>query len=329
MSALLGHDKNLRLLKRYVDENRPAHAYLFSGTSGVGKKKAALDFACMINCRDFFHHDHNAGCNTCRRILSSSHPDVHVETPQRNSIRIDAVRNIISFLKYPPVEATYRLVIVDDAHLMNRAAQNALLKTLEEPPPNRIIILVTSRASSMLPTVRSRLRKITFGPLNDDHLKILLSECQGISTEDARAAIAMASGSIERAILKASPKNVEFRARTIDRLFKKGSRVYLGMFDLSSEAGSDKIRTMDVLEIIGSVLRDILVTRLETGGTLINSDYSELIRECAAKNITRDLIAAYGEVLKAAERLDLDINLGKTLLLDVTFLKIESILERA
>jgi hypothetical protein len=129
--------------------------------------------------------------------------------------------------------------------------------------------------------------------------------------------------------LKASPKNVEFRARTIDRLFKKGSRVYLGMFDLSSEAGSDKIRTMDVLEIIGSVLRDILVTRLETGGTLINSDYSELIRECAAKNITRDLIAAYGEVLKAAERLDLDINLGKTLLLDVTFLKIESILERA
>lgn len=329
MSSLLGHQRNLELLRRYVNEDRPAHAYLFSGRQGVGKKKAALEFACMINCQNFGDHLQPETCNTCRRILSNSHPDVYLEQPERNSIRIDAVRKIISFLKYPPIETNYRFVIIDDAHLMNRSAQNALLKTLEEPPPNRIIILVTSQPSSLLQTVRSRLRRITFEPLSQNDLKRLLSQFKEMSSEQTLTALAMASGSIERALSKSSPQSVEFRSKVISTLFEKGDTVYQRLIELCAEGGSDKTKTDDLLEIASGVVRDAITIKLQAEAALINSDFEELIVRLALANSMNHLMAAYDEILRASERLALDVNLSKSLVLDVTFLKIESILKRA
>lgn len=295
----------------------------------MGKKKAALEFACMVNCPDFSEHDRSTTCNTCRRILSNSHPDIHIEQPERNLIRIDAVRKIISFLKYPPIETSYRFVIIDDAHLMNRSAQNALLKTLEEPPANRIIILVTSQPSSLLQTVRSRLRRISFGPLSREHLRKLLSNSKDMSPEALSSAVAMASGSIERALSKAEQKNVEFRRRVISTLFEKRDRVYFHLVELMADAGSDRVSTDDLLEIASGFIRDVIVTKLDSKAPLINADYEALIKKLAVANSTNRLMMAYDEILKASDRLDLDINLGKNLVLDVTFLKIEGILNRA
>lgn len=329
MSSLLGHEKILELLKRYARDNRPAHAYLFSGRQGVGKKRAALEFACMINCPDFSAHDTLTSCNTCGRILCNTHPDIHIEQPERNLIRIDAIRKIISFIKYPPIEISYRFVIIDDAHLMNRSAQNALLKTLEEPPANRIIILVTSQPSSLLQTVRSRLRRISFGPLSDEHLEKLLSNSKNMSPEALNAALAMASGSIERALSKAAPKNVEFRRRVISTLFEKIDRPYYHLVELSAEAGTERVATDDLLEIAAGFLRDVIVTKLDSNAPLINTDYEALIKRLVSANSINRLMMAYDEILKASDRLDLDINLGKNLVLDVTFLKIEGILKRA
>lgn len=329
MSSLLGHERNVKLLRRYAEENRPAHAYLFSGRQGVGKKKAALEFARMINCEDFDVHDEPLNCNTCRRILTRSHPDVHLEQPEKNNIRIDAIRKIISFLKYPPIEANFRFVIIDDAHFMNRAAQNALLKTLEEPPPGRIIILVSSQPYSLLQTVRSRLRRINFGPLGERHLKTLLSKHKELSEVESQTALALASGSIERALSKSSPQNVEFRSRVISNIFEKGWCVHQRLLDLSAEAGSEKNKTDDLLEISGTVLRDAIITKLEAGTAIINADQSILVEKISEINTLNHLISAYEEIKKASVLLDLDVNLNKNLVLDVTFLKIESILNRA
>lgn len=329
MSSLLGHERNLELLRRYVIENRPAHAFLFSGRQGIGKKKVALEFARMINCDDFNEHNQPMLCNTCRRIMTGSHPDVHVLMPVKNGIRVDAIRSVISFLKYPPIEANFRLVIIDDAHLMNRSAQNALLKTLEEPPPNRIIILISSQPSSLLQTVRSRLRRIDFGPLNDDDLRTLLAEHKNLSEDEAQTALAMASGSIERALSKSAPQNVQFRHKVISNLFQKCANPYLGLLDLAFEAGSDKNRTDDLLDIAGTLLRDAIITKLGGGASLINGDYLELITRIGDINTLDQLMSAYDQILSGVEQLDLDINLSKNLVLDVTFLKIESILHRA
>ncbi len=328
MQPLLGHERNLLQLKRHVEENRPAHSYLFCGRQGVGKKKAALEFACMINCAEFGKHVQPDYCNTCRRILGGSHPDVHLELPEKNIIRIDAIRKILSFLKYPPIETNFRIVIIDDAHLMNRSAQNALLKTLEEPPPNRIIILVSSQPTSLLQTVRSRIRRVNFGPLSETDLRTLLAEHRALSENELQTALAMAAGSIGRALSKSSPQNVQFRSKVILSVFDKSSKAYQSVLDISSEAGADKNRTDDILEITGTFLRDAIVKGLGANDQLINSDYSDLIDKIAAANSINMLISAYEEIMKACALLDLDINLSKNLVLDVTFLKIESILNR-
>lgn len=329
MSSLLGHQTNLELLSRYVHENRPAHAYLFSGRQGIGKKKVALEFARMINCPDFKDHRDPLSCSTCRRILTGSHPDINLQKPVKNIIRVDAVRNIIYFLKYPPIEANYRFVIIDDAHLMNRSAQNALLKTLEEPPPNRIIILVSSQSSSLLPTVKSRLRRIEFGPLTGEDIRALLLEHKNLDEDESRTALAMACGSIERALSKSAPQNVQFRNKVISCIFGKGPGSYRGLLDLAAEAGSDKSRTDDLLDIAGTVLRDAIIVKLGGREPLINADYIELIKKLSDLNTIELLMSAYDQILSASEQLDLDINLSKNLVLDVTFLKIEAILHRA
>ena len=329
MSSLLGHQTNLELLSRYVHENRPAHAYLFSGRQGIGKKKVAFEFARMVNCSDFEVHEDPLSCNTCRRILAGSHPDVHLHKPVKNMIRVDAIRSIISFLKYPPVEANFRIVIIDDAHLMNRSAQNALLKTLEEPPPNRIIILVSSQSSSLLPTVKSRIRRMEFGPLSGDDIRALLLEHKNLGEDESQTALAMACGSIERALSKSTPENVQFRNKVISCIFTKSLSPYRGLLDLAAEAGSDKSRTDDLLDIAGTVLRDALIIKLGGGEPLINADYFELIKKISDLNTAELLMSAYDQILSASEQLDLDINLSKNLVLDVTFLRIETILHRA
>lgn len=328
MLTLLGHEKNIELLKRYATEDRPAHAYLFSGRQGIGKKTAAFEFARMVNCPEFFNHAETFECHTCKRILSNAHPDIHLELPDRNLIRIDAVRKILSFLKYPPIEGQYRIVIIDEAHLMNRSAQNAMLKTLEEPPPNRMIILVSSQPSSLLQTVRSRLRQISFGPLSEEHLRTLLSREEKLTEHQIETALAMAAGSLERARLKSSPENIQFRSSVISAIFEDKDTLYRDVMELSAEAGVEKSKTTDLLEIVSSVIRDALVTNLGAESSLINSDYGSLIKRLSQNNSPSQLMRVYDEVLRASARLDLDVNLSRNLVLDVTFLKIESILTR-
>ncbi len=147
-----------------MGSKRTAHAYLFSGIEGIGKKLVALEFARMLCCPEYAGEPGHE-CGTCEKINRGAHPDVLIEAPLKGSIRIDRIRNLQAFFKYSPIEAPYRVIVIDDAHTMNRAAQNALLKTLEEPPSFGVLILITSKPSSLLPTVLSRLRKIKFAPL--------------------------------------------------------------------------------------------------------------------------------------------------------------------
>ena len=162
------------ILERTAKEGRPAHAYLFTGREGVGKRMAAFRFASMLNCPDP-QADPDGTCHVCRRISSETHPDFIIERPEKGMIRIERVRLLQNSFKFAPAEARFRIAVIDDAHLMNRSAQNALLKTLEEPPPARVIVLVTSKPFLLLSTVRSRCRRVRFGPIPLETLCAILS----------------------------------------------------------------------------------------------------------------------------------------------------------
>ena len=321
----LGHEHILSLLRQTVAEGRPAHAYLFSGPEGIGKKLVAVRFAAMLNCPQS-QDDSSASCPVCRRICEEKHPDFIIEKPLRGMIRIDRVRHIQSFFQFAPVEAFYRVAIIDDAHSMNRAAQNALLKTLEEPPAGRVLILVTSKPFLLLPTVRSRCRRIRFGPIRNDILAEILEQ-QGLDREKVSLVAATSGGSVARALEMSASHFLDLRRQMIDMLADSQSVGIRGNLELSAEISKDRDLALDAIGIALSWVRDLLAVKEgSVGSGIINSDLLDRI-VFSAEHLTREqLFSIYDELVKASELVEAEINVNRNLIMDVLLLRIRRIL---
>jgi DNA polymerase III subunit delta' len=326
MSALIGHEHIQDLLKRTVAGGRPSHAYLFAGREGVGKRLVAIRFASMLNCSSQ-KVDPECDCRMCRRIRDGKSPDVLVERPERGMIRIDRVRNLQRFFRYPPIESRFRVVVIDDAHTMNHQAQNALLKILEEPPPGRTLILVSSKPALLLSTVRSRCRKIVFGPLPLGPLTDMVSRQTGFSTDKSRVPASLAGGSAGKALELAGSKYMELREDMLSMLTHPGKRGVRGLLDLSVRISADREKASEAIEIATTLVRDMLV--MQSGGdasTAVNSDSLDIIASSAQHYTQDDLFAVYEELANAAELVDSDIHVNRNLVMDVALLKITRIL---
>ncbi len=325
MTFLVGHENNLALLKQTVTEGRPAHAYLFTGPEGIGKKRIGLRFACLLNCHGA-HENLEGSCSVCRRIIAEKHPDVTIERPERGMIRIDRIRNLQAFFKYAPVEGRYRVTIIDDAHLMNRSAQNALLKTLEEPPSGRVLILVTSRPSLLLPTVRSRTRRMRFNPIPLSSLAKLLEQ-MGIPLEKARALAVMSSGSVARAMEMDASSFLDLRERIVSALSDPKGKTIGGLLELSATISTDKHTAVQAIEIATTWIRDLLVEQAGFDLTeRIHGDFLDRIASAAQHDNSRQLLSVYDELVKASSLIESDINVNRNLVTDVMLLRIARIL---
>ncbi len=314
------------MLSRTAEEDRPAHAYLFSGRDGIGKKAVAFNFACLLNCPDR-EHDADHTCPTCRRIVREKHPDVAVERPERGIIRIEQVRAARSFFRYAPVEARYRVLIVDDAHLMNRAAQNALLKTLEEPPRASILILISSRPALMLPTVRSRCRRIRFQPIGAGELATLLARRRDVEPARARVLAAVACGSVERALTMDSSKSLETRDEIVEILCEPAKKGMAALLGFSEKISSDRATALEAIELASTWVRDLLTHRLGADGLdPIHSDLLDTTSLTAQHRSIDALLAVSEELRKAAELIEAEINANARLVTDLMFLRIARIL---
>ena len=153
-------------LQRSLQRGRLAHAYLFTGARGTGKEAAARTLAAALNCLDA-EHDACGKCDSCRRIAGGNHPDIHWVRPESKSRRItvDQLREFEQAVNFKAALARVKVGIVVDADCMNEEASNAFLKTLEEPPAQTIIILLTGEPQRLLPTILSRCLRISFGPV--------------------------------------------------------------------------------------------------------------------------------------------------------------------
>lgn len=326
MNSLIGHESIISFLERTVREGRPAHAYLFTGREGVGKKKVAVRFACMLNCPDL-DADPHANCSVCRRMSAQTHPDLLLEKPDKGMIRIERVRSVQGFFRYAPVEGRYRVTIIDDAHTMNRSAQNALLKTLEEPPPSRMLILVTDKPSLLLPTVRSRCRRMRFGPIPTDSLASLLQRQSGLPRERAQVLAAMSGGSVSRALEIGSPAFSGLRQEVVAALSAPAGRGIAGLLEWSAAISSDRARTLQVIEIARTWIRDVLVAKTHYNpSTIMNADMLDRISFAAQHHDEEDLVSVYEELVKASELVEADFNVNKNLATDVLLMRIARIL---
>ncbi|MEO5332282.1 MAG: DNA polymerase III subunit delta' [Magnetococcus sp. YQC-5] len=206
-NAILGHDEIVNRLRHALADDRPGHARLFHGPAGVGKRTTALALVQSLFCprpvRMATSLEGCGECNSCRKCLSGHHPDLQFLEVLEKKVRIsvDQIRELTRFIAFTPLESAWKAAIVDDAALMNDAGANALLKTLEEPPPGSLLILITNHPGSLLPTLWSRCQSERFLPLSEKNILTILERMQVDATQaDRDEAARLAAGSVGEAI---------------------------------------------------------------------------------------------------------------------------------
>jgi DNA polymerase III subunit delta' len=224
LDQIQGQERVLGLLRRALQRDRLAHAFVFAGPAGVGKRTTAFALARAILCPEA----PGSGCGSCidcRLIAAGSHPDLfredlataQAERATATVISIEQVRRVCGSLAMRPVRGANKVGIVDQAERLTDEAQNALLKTLEEPRGHATLILVTSNLDVLLPTIRSRCQRLSFAPLADDLVAELLA-AEGVAADVARRAAALAGGSLDRARELSSSEAWERGEELRDRL---------------------------------------------------------------------------------------------------------------
>jgi len=175
---IIGQDRAIEILTGSIRNARISHAYLFSGDNGIGKRLTAINFAKALNCQDSSgpNTDSCGKCPACIKIKKGIHPDVLEISPEDGIIRVNEVRRLEELLSYKAFEGKWKVVIVDGAECLNQSAANAFLKTLEEPPGQSVIILVSSMSELIPQTILSRCQRINFSPLPIKKLQDLLQQ---------------------------------------------------------------------------------------------------------------------------------------------------------
>jgi DNA polymerase-3 subunit delta' len=317
--SLVGHRRLIALLSRAVARNTLPPSLLLAGPAGVGKRRAALAIAEAINCTNpqtsaDLERDACGECASCRRIARGSHPDVIVLQPgDSGTIKIEDVRDVVQKAGYRPFEARRRVVIIDEADALVPAAQNALLKTLEEPPSASLFVLVSSMPDALLPTVLSRCPRLRFGPLSPSEIADVLMRDHDYSAAEASAAAADADGSVGRALSAESADLAEARESAV-RLLEQGARVadpsrrLDAVRDLTGgkTPAGERDQLAACLRAMSSLLRDLgILTSHVDAGALANPDLRpQLDRLADAYDSDRSVrvYAAIDEALVALER---------------------------
>ena len=170
-----GHGGQVEALRRVCNGDRPSHAYLLTGPSSVGKASVAWSMAAHLTCVSPDPVSGGCGsCRSCNAILRGEHPEIHLLEPEGASIKIAQVRDVQRPLRYGTTLGRSRVVLVERADRFGEEAANALLKILEEPPPDVFFLLVTARPQLLLSTIRSRSQEVRFSGLSEEDINAIL-----------------------------------------------------------------------------------------------------------------------------------------------------------
>ena len=321
--TLTGHRHLLELIARAAMRGTLPPSVIFAGPDGVGKRLAAIALAQSMNCLAPVPFDAGGDpsgandacgvCASCKRIARGVHADVLLLEPgETGVIKIDQVRDAIERTAYRPFEGRRRVVVIDDADVLNAEAQNALLKTLEEPPAASTFVLVTSRPDMLLPTVRSRCQCLRFGRLSPADVAAVLMREHQYGEADAHAAASLSDGSIGVALEGGTEEFVEARDAAAELLEAvavsndprrrlEGAKALAG----AARGGSDRDQLARRLHALSSILRDLgaLLSRVDERA-LANADLRPLLQRLQRSFDGERTLRAFSAADRALSALD-------------------------
>ena len=297
---VVGHARAVGRLRRIVVADRVPAAVLLLGPPGIGKRLVAEAFAARLLCESPTDGDACGGCAQCTRVAAATHPDRRLvaRDEDRRDIRIEQVRETSRWLALRPLMAARKIAVIDGAHCLSEPAQNALLKTLEEPPPGSVLVLIGPAAALLLPTIRSRCQIVRLDPLGLGEVRRVL-EARGIAPDRARQLAPLAEGRPGAVLGLEAADHAGARDEMLRTLAELSS---LGADRVSRAAQALSRGALDVaLAAAVSFYRDVLQVTL-TGGDLPlrNPDVATAVRAAAARvapaAVLRQLDAVCGTI---------------------------------
>jgi DNA polymerase-3 subunit delta' len=316
-SEVIAQDRAVAALRAALRRGALHHAYLFGGPPGTGKARAATVLAQAANCEGGpagpagFREEPCGACRPCRKIAADNHPDVLRLAEERvmakagrwepkggrspsRDIVVDQVRDLVDHrLSMKRYEGRRRFVLIDPADAMNPQAQNALLKTLEEPPEDTTLVLVAGSPDSLLPTIRSRCLRISFGPI-PDALVVARLEAEGRSPAEARLAAALAGGSLGRA-LALDPEELNTLRDAVRSAAALDPDDALGWLAFARTHGEDRAQAAELCELLAVWLRDVLAAQAG-GGSPALLDLSAETGRLASSLSPAEVVRRRGEL---------------------------------
>jgi DNA polymerase III subunit delta' len=307
--TIVGHDTTLAGIRSALRDGKPGHSHLFHGPKGVGKASVAAAFAQIILCKNP-QEDGSASCglcSSCKKMIDGQHPDFFIVEmlEGKTRISIDQIRDLTAFLSLTPLESPWKVALIDDAAQMNDAAANALLKTLEEPPEQSILVINTYRPGVLLPTIRSRCTKTRFSGLGKRDLVEIVGRVVDSSEVNVKQAVDLCGGDVSQALLLCEGGVSEERTRFLQEIATLNPGT-LNEACSMAEYWSQSARFATILILLKAWFQD------QIHGSVHNQEEPESIREWLALSQWADDIMVRAVV----------VNLNRRLVLESIFIKL-------
>ncbi len=323
-NKIIGHEEIISRLRNSIEMDKVGHAYILSGKNGSGRNTIAYSFAKALQCESGQSQSCN-GCKSCKQAESGNHPDIiYITHDKPNTISVEEIRTqLVDSMQVKPYSSKYKIYIIKDAEKMTEEAQNALLKTVEEPPEYGIVIIITSDQEKLLQTIRSRCITLATKPVKEKDIHDYLVENYGIDEKRAGFAIEYSEGNLGKAILLATNEEYE-------QLIKSVIDLETNIFDMDMEdisdviqhASSFRMNINDYLDLMMMWYRDILVLKV-TGNPdkILFKEQYLTIRDQSNYLSFNELEAKQKAINSAKERINANANLADIMRLLILTLK--------
>lgn len=320
---IIGHEEIIRHLKNAMQTGKVSHSYIFTGGAGSGKKLLATTFAMTLQCEQGGTEPCQK-CESCKKAIGKNHPDIIMVNHEKpGTITIDEIREqVINDVAIKPYCSPHKIYIIPDAEMMTPQAQNALLKTIEEPPEYAVIMLLTQNADALLPTIQSRCVRLDLKVVDDSLVKKYLMEHLQVPDYQAEIDVSFAQGSIGRAKDAATSEEFSNMTQNALKLLKYANK--MEVYELADEIkklSEEKHNINDYLDIFQFWFRDVLMFKATREiDNLVFKQEINFIKEQASQRSYENLEKILEAITKTKVRLRANVNFE--LALELLFLTI-------